>query len=258
MSASLVPLQTRMTAPSASATSPIVSANTLPPIIQSGIKSLLVAFAAGPAQHEDDRIHLIRAYVGACDGFETGIVRYALLHLLYHNPRNPFRPTPQDVHELCQETTKSACFWAARFQLLFVFGLASDEENDIRSSPPDHWEKKWGPRPDEESCIISRDSVIAAVRTTIQRYERALIKLPDKKFEAIPLDAFPDDYREKIVKKRDQHAYELGLSSEERIARYFVLSDVRLDGIRTNEDEIRRRTAGKLNSMRENRGTASA
>lgn len=258
MSASLVPLQTHMAMPSASATSPIVLKTALPPVVQSGIKNLLVAFASGPAQHEDDRIHLIRSYAGAVDGFENGVVQYVLGHLLYHNPRNPFRPTPQDVFELCEATSRDARFFAARFYLLFVFDLASHEENDIRSLAPDYWNKKWGARPNEEGCIISRGTVMAEVRTTIQRYERALVKLPDGNFEAIPLDAFPEGYREEIVRKRDQRAYELNLSHEERVARYFVLDQSRWDGFQVDEAELRRRTVSRLDNMRQNRGAASA
>lgn len=258
MSASLVPLRTRTVVQSPSATGAIVSKTALTPAVQSGIKSLLVAFAVGPVQHEDDRIHLIRADAGAVDGFEIGVVQHVLGYLLYHNPRNPFRPSPQDVFELCEETTKVVRFFAARFQLLFVFGLNSPEENDVRDLAADHWDSKWGARPDEEGCIISRDSVMAEVRTIIQRHERALIRLPDEKFAAIPLDAFSDNYRNKIIMKRDQHAYELGLYHEERVARYFVLDQSRRDGLQMDEAEIRRRTTSRLNSMRENRGAASA
>lgn len=258
MSASLVPLQARTAVPSASATSPIVLKTALPPVVQSGIKNLFVAFSAGPVQHEDDRIRLIHAYAGAVDGFENGVVQYVLGHLLYHNPRNPFRPSPQDVLELCEETTKVVRFFAARFQLLSTFGLASNDENKTFRSAPDDWESKWGPRPGEEGCIIARSTVMAEVRTIIERYERELVRLSDDKFQAIPTDAFPNGYREEIVRKRDRRAYELGLSSEERAVRHFVLNDIRLSGLPMDEDEIRRRTASRLNSMRENRGAASA
>jgi hypothetical protein len=156
------------------------------------------------------------------------------------------------VFELCEETTKVVRFWAVRFQLFFVFGLEIHE-----GLAANHWDSKWGARPDEEGCIISPDTVMAEVRTTIQRHERALVELAGDKFDAIPLDAFPDGYRDKITKKRDRRAYELGLSPEERTARFFVLDEARLSGFPMDEDEVRRRTASKLNSMRENRGAAS-
>src|SRR5690606_30587991 len=50
---------------------------------------------------------------------------------------------------------------------------------------------------------IDRDSVMAEICERIKQYEKALIQLPDEKFEAIPPDAFPDGYREKIAKERD-------------------------------------------------------
>ena len=75
--------------------------STVPARIQNSIKDLIVAFASGPVQSSADRVRQLRLYAAACDGFEMCIVSYVLQNLPFHNPRNPFLPTPQDVRELC-------------------------------------------------------------------------------------------------------------------------------------------------------------
>lgn len=81
----------------------------LSPAIKRGIGDLLIAFPAGsPAVQSEDRLRLLQIYAEACREFDEGVAEEALKHLKFHNPRNPFAPTPQDVREACQKVVKAA------------------------------------------------------------------------------------------------------------------------------------------------------
>src|SRR4029077_6460740 len=80
----------------------------LPATIKAGLKDLMVAFS-GPTPEGDDRLTLVRIYADAASRFCPAIAEVAIERLRFHNPRNPFRPTPQDLFEHCEKTQKA---WA--------------------------------------------------------------------------------------------------------------------------------------------------
>jgi hypothetical protein len=100
---SLVPVQSRGEAVSIAQSTAMVTVRGISPGIQSSLKKLLVAFPAGAPQQLDDRVIQARVYTEACEGFEECVVAYVLRRMPFHNPRNPFPPTAQDVHERCRD-----------------------------------------------------------------------------------------------------------------------------------------------------------
>lgn len=111
----------------------VVARHNLPANVQSGITDLLIGFTAGAAQAPQDRVRALQIYAEAVEGFEIAVVDYALKRLRFHNPRNPFPPTPQDVFELCKNTRAT---WQRFLHRYYFQG--------------DDWAKSedWGPAPD--------------------------------------------------------------------------------------------------------------
>src|SRR4051812_42129609 len=83
-----------------------IVAGNLPSEIANGIFDLLTAFATGARQEDAEKMRLLRIYGESIAGYDVAIALHALGWLLLHNPRNPYRPTPQDVHETCQNLIK--------------------------------------------------------------------------------------------------------------------------------------------------------
>ena len=89
--------------PSQQAALTIVRPGSVPKAISEGILDLMTAFAAKD-EADTDKMRLMRVYVEAAEGFDESVVAATLRHLKFHNPRNPWRPTPQDVYERCNRT----------------------------------------------------------------------------------------------------------------------------------------------------------
>src|SRR5215472_1962763 len=81
----------------------IVRAGSVPKAVSEGILDVMSAFAAKD-EADSDKMRLMRVYVEAVEGFDESVVTAALRYLKFHNPRNPWRPTPQDVYERCKST----------------------------------------------------------------------------------------------------------------------------------------------------------
>ena len=78
----------------------------LPAAISSGILDLWVSFVS-QGQDPDDKKRALRVYGEAVAGFDPAIAEFAINWLKLHNPRNPYRPTAQDVHEHCRRLERS-------------------------------------------------------------------------------------------------------------------------------------------------------
>ena len=131
----------------------IFKKSAVPASIKDGILDLVVAFPAGPKQEPADQARQLRLYAEACDGFEVCIVSYVLRNLPFHNPRNPFLPTPQDVRELCNRVRN---VWIRRVNGYF---LGRNYEPPGKWGPPtysspssDWWANDWGSPPGDASC----------------------------------------------------------------------------------------------------------
>src|SRR5204863_9812650 len=74
----------------------VVNPGSVPKSISEGILGLMTVFAAKD-EADADKKRLMRVYVEAIEGFDESVVAATLRYLKFHNPRNPWRPTPQDV-----------------------------------------------------------------------------------------------------------------------------------------------------------------
>lgn len=222
----------------------VISKSAVPPAVRDGIRNLLLAFTAGHGIAAEDRAQTLWLFAGACNGFEQGIVEYVLQHLVFHNRRNPFPPTPQDVRELCESTSMIWRIRTGRYRLLVTYGCSvADEQGNW---PSDIWQADWGPRPGEPDCFASEALVMAGVRQRIKIHEKSLIALPDERFEAIPPEAYPDGFYDYIVANREQREYEASLSLSGRRARLDVLFQMQRSRRDVSEDELRKQTAELL------------
>lgn len=171
----------------------VVARDNLPAKVKSGISDLLIAFPAGMAQVAEDRVRFLKIYAEAVEGFEFAIVAYALKRLRFHNPRNPFPPTPQDVFELCKNTRAN---WRCLVDRYYFKGKDWANGED------------WGPAPDEPGCYIPGDTIIVLLREALDRWgstvESGLVDVPQVVFERIPHVAFLPGQRDRIVVKRKE------------------------------------------------------
>jgi hypothetical protein len=125
---------------------PIVA---LPASIASGMKDLMIAFAA-PNRDDADTLRLLQIYAKAISQFDVAVAESALSHLQFHNPRNPFRPTPQDVFEACEATRDR---WSIALQLYFL--------------GDDDWKSDLGSAPLTPGCIIPDELVTATLKAKL-------------------------------------------------------------------------------------------
>ena len=107
------------------------------PVLE-GIKDLMVGFAA-PSREDEDTKRLIRLFVEAVAGFHELIAIEAVHELRFNNPRNPYRPSPQDVYERCKRIEKEL-----RTKITDYFIGWSDAG----------WPAKWGGAPLTIDCHI--------------------------------------------------------------------------------------------------------
>jgi hypothetical protein len=99
----------------------------LPKPIVTGVKDVLIAFPAGVVGAAEDKVRLLQIYAEAVDGSHEAVAAFALRHLKFHNPRNPFPPTPQDVRELCEKVMRTS-----------VATLPIDAQGRLRAAEPFH------------------------------------------------------------------------------------------------------------------------
>jgi hypothetical protein len=74
-----------------------------PPIVQEAMLDLLVACPPPAGEQSPDRVRLLRIWARETSKFLPEIVAEAAETLLTDNPRNPFRPSPQDLVERCHK-----------------------------------------------------------------------------------------------------------------------------------------------------------
>lgn len=133
------------------------SATNLPSAIAGGIADLLTAFAAGSQQDDSDKRRLMRLYGEAIADHDAAVAEHALGWLKLHNPRNPFRPTPQDVFETCEKLAKE---WRERVLNRF-FGVPEPTWGKPETSIVWGREFPWGAAPLTKGCPIP-DALVRA------------------------------------------------------------------------------------------------
>ena len=186
----------------------------LPGSVQKAIVKLDLAYPAGVGNLCERENELRReVYAEAIEGFPVVVARGALKHLLLKNPRNPFAPTPQDVHELC-----------IKFQQKFVDALVRYMLGNNWAAP----EFAGGcPAPGTPGHPLPMERVRELARGTLA-WGLALSRYglddnwDDEAFNRIHPEMFDRGEREKIVEKRDASRK---IRSEGRGPEYFRLQD---------------------------------
>jgi hypothetical protein len=86
---------------------PTITSNAkLPAPVVDGIQRFLQGFETGKTPDSADFRYMVAAYVEVAKAHEPELVLAMARSMLFDNPRNPFRPTPQDVHERCLRIKK--------------------------------------------------------------------------------------------------------------------------------------------------------
>jgi hypothetical protein len=170
----------------------------LPPSVAGGIEDLMVAFAA-PTRDDEDTRRLLRIYVEAVSQFDVAIAESALRDLKFHNPRNPFRPTPQDVFEACEATAKK---WS--FAVEFYFLGDDDWRSDLLGSAPL-----------TAGCVIPDRIVKATLKAALHAMNASVYRRDDymcnmrlDRITKIPEEVFAEGQREemmRMVASREEH-----------------------------------------------------
>lgn len=97
----------------------------------------------------EDRVRKLRLCAEACAGFDPAASAFALDWLKWNNPRNPFKPTPQDVREACTGVQKAMCNVVVQYHL--PIGRHFVEGDDW---PFDKTYRNLGPPPHSADCRI--------------------------------------------------------------------------------------------------------
>lgn len=184
----------------------------LPEEIRESLLDLLAAYTAGPQQPSNDKKRLVQVYSRSMSEQPQIVVLQALRHLLFHNPRNPFPPSPQDVFEICKKFG-NACR-AGIIQYYFSgekWGLHSfDYSLGFRA----------GAEPEQADCILTPDLVCTVLKSALDgsdyHYDD-LARLPQDLFNRIPSAVFTDDTLRLALSYRQQ--YHLKVQSQEAYQR---------------------------------------
>lgn len=166
--------------------------------IRTGIQDLLIAFpAASGGQAPQDRVRSLQIYASACADFEPFVAERALQKLLFHNPRNPFPPTAQDLFESCKEIENE-------FRLAVLeFYLGKGAWHPPAS--PSH----LGFPPGDTHCVVPERLTVSWIRSQIaidehlphwRRFRPE--ELSNDRIHRIPREAFPPGYLERLEKRR--------------------------------------------------------
>jgi len=95
----------------------------LVPAVGEAMYDLLVTCPPHPGEVDTDRVRVTRVWARETHEFEPEIVAEAFHSLLTRNPRNPFRPSVQDIVERCRSIRKE---WVRSVEQFFL-GERSDE-----------------------------------------------------------------------------------------------------------------------------------
>jgi hypothetical protein len=165
----------------------------LPPAVKGRISDLMVAFATASNGGVEKR-QLLRLYAEVADSFPEAIVVTALDWLKFHNPRNPFHPTPQDVHETCVKVRES---WRSRVTAYFGAGAEwPQRETD--------WQGRqlWalGAEPFCAGCAVPEQLVQEFLATWVADTSAAdIAKIGRDRLSRIPAPCFGPTKRDQVL-----------------------------------------------------------
>lgn len=227
-----------------------ISSGNLPAPIKAGIMDLLTAF--GGVTHEDaDKVRLMRLYGEAIGGMNGAAANYAICWLKFHNPRNPFRPTPQDVYETVERVERT---WRER--VIGHFTSTQDkrytEWGTYTLPMPGNKDFDWGPPPLTTGCHVPDSFVENTLREWLDAGScrvPSLVALGRERLMRIPPQCFCGDQKEQAlatireIEERKAEAerleaYLATLDPELRKHRSYVLNSGRIPRGAPEEDII--------------------
>lgn len=171
--------------------------------VQRGITDLTIAFQAGVQRSDSDRVRGLQLYAEAVSGFHPAIIEATLRWLLLNNPRNPFAPTTQDVHEACQATQSN---WLG--EILEHFGLSRSGYTFGRYSTPASRPRgaPFGDIPPmTPGCPAPPDLVIDLLRRRLGLgFDDELRRMSETEFAALPFEALAPEHRQRLIAERGQ------------------------------------------------------
>jgi hypothetical protein len=155
-----------------------------------GIKDL--ALFGGPAWVEGDLKRFLKLCIEAVAPYDQEIRMEAIARLRFHNPRNPLRPTHQDLREACGKVRRE-------FDRVVVEYFST---NYGEGGPDRKWPANMGGPPFTPECRVSFDIAKRAVESMLARYvgmygsRLAEQRITLARFDEIPESVFPPGERE--------------------------------------------------------------
>jgi hypothetical protein len=175
----------------------------MPAVIIEGIKDLMVSFAS-QAQGDGDTLRLLRVYGVAVTQFHPTVVAHALNWLKFHNPRNPFRPWPQDVFEQCQKTSAE---WGRHVVDYFTYSYEWQG-----------WPSYLGSPPLQKDCLLPdvwvKDHITRYLESYLESRDQRLRLLSHARLRSIPRECFLPGQFERASAAIDEREREAIVTAE--------------------------------------------
>src|SRR5690349_20018765 len=99
-----------------------IGPSSVPVQVTNAIRDLMVSFASQVQDTADSR-RLFEIFVEATKHVHRAVAEEAVKSLLFDNPRNPYRPSPQDVYERCNKINSR---WAGTVRNYYFLEPGSD------------------------------------------------------------------------------------------------------------------------------------
>jgi hypothetical protein len=173
----------------------------LPKAVVAGLTDLTIAFPTARQQADGDRQRWLQLAATAVSSFDPRLVENVLRWLVLNNKRNPFPPTPQDLHEACRTREGE---W--RVASLAKYELCSAYPREVVV-------------PADLEAAFVREWIDVALRHRYRESLDRLLAMPDLTFSRIPADAFSDGARDHIITLRNERTDRERCSRERCISR---------------------------------------
>jgi hypothetical protein len=186
----LVPLVGKGAVAKAGEVLPTVNAGTVSVPELEGIKDL--ALFGGPAWIDDDLKRYLKLCIEAVAPFDREVRLETIARIRFDNPRNPLRPTHQDLRDACKKVE-------AEFRKAVIKYFSTNYGED---GPDSKWPAKMGGPPFTPECRVSFDVAKVGVVSMINAGPYGDGRLQEQKinlarFDEIPESVFPPGERDK-------------------------------------------------------------
>ena len=187
----LVPRKDATPATRASTAIASIGGPSVPVQLTNGIRDLMISFA-NQSQGDADARRLLEIYVKATTHVHEAVAIEAVKTLLFDNPRNPYRPSPQDVYERSSKTDRK---WFNLARDYFLAGLKAEVL------------AKWGSAPLTDGCRVPDDLVKKYLAQYLERerhIDEELGRLSRDWLAKIPDECFADGQKARALAEVDR------------------------------------------------------